>query len=287
MGEPSCIRTVVRGRWLWVGGAPPPDGSSSLAADLWRAGARWAAGRRAWYAPTEDSIRRVREVLAEREAATDEAAARRALMAEVDALLEDGPEDPEPLGDEDLAQIDEAVWRDLPGHEEAEVEALQRDWHAALLLAERHEEDLRAMQAALDEAEAELQRVRKLAPEVEEEAPLRTWTVDPDRLTQAHHDRIGARPEGALLLWLVRNARLKAAWIRRARAEVLCWLGTPGAEFPLSEGTVRRVQRKFDSLERARLKRQSRKLGERDTAAAFGDTWARTQADWNDGRAAG
>ena len=288
MGETSCIRTVLRGSWLWVSGAPAPDGSASIAGELWQAGARWSSTRRSWYAPTEESIRRVREVLAEREAATDEAVAWEALMGQAEALSDDGSEDPEPLGEEDLAQVDAALQRELPGEEEREVEALQRDWHDTLRLTEQQEEDLRALRAALEEAESELLRVRNLAPEVEdEEPPLRTWTIDPRDLTQTHHDRLGARPEGALLLWLVRNARLKAPWIRRARAEVLSWLGTPGAQFPLTDGMVRRIQRKHDSLERARLKRQSRRLGERGSGAAFGDTWSRTQADWNDDRAAG
>lgn len=58
------VRVSVVGTWLWVFGVGGP-GRSSLAWALQKAGARWASGRAAWYAPTEADAARVQEALRE------------------------------------------------------------------------------------------------------------------------------------------------------------------------------------------------------------------------------
>ncbi|MBM3956794.1 MAG: ParB/RepB/Spo0J family partition protein, partial [Gemmatimonadetes bacterium] len=56
------LRTEARGAWLWVLGAPAPNGHP-LTRDLYLAGAVWSSRRGAWYAPDEVRAQRVAAVI--------------------------------------------------------------------------------------------------------------------------------------------------------------------------------------------------------------------------------
>jgi len=60
---PIALRTEVRGQWLWLYGAPSPNGDP-LTRDLYLAGAVWSPRKGAWYAPGEERARRVASVVA-------------------------------------------------------------------------------------------------------------------------------------------------------------------------------------------------------------------------------
>lgn len=195
----------------------------------------------------------------------------------------DEVDEAEPLTAEDLAEVSEALAGDIASSEVSEYERIEREHYRGQRELEGREQDTRALEAALAETEREVERVRKrlaeVAPEPEEQ-PLRMWAVDPTRLSEAHHARLSARPEGALLLWAVTNARLKKGYAQAARRELLQWLGTPGADFPLTEGQVRKLQRLHDSLARQKQARDARKAGQpKSGGEAFGDGWARTVND--------
>jgi hypothetical protein len=61
-GLPEDLRTEARGAWLWVLGAPAPNGHP-LTRDLYQAGAVWSPRRGAWYAPDEQRAQRVAAVI--------------------------------------------------------------------------------------------------------------------------------------------------------------------------------------------------------------------------------
>jgi hypothetical protein len=167
---------------------------------------------------------------------------------------------------------------DTLSREQTEFEVLERSYYRAEEELRQRDEDERRLAAALAETEREAEGVRKRLADLEPEPEaLRTWTVDPKNLTDAHHARLSARPEGALLLWAVTNGRLNAGRAGRARRDLLSWLSTPGAPFPLTEGQIGTLQRKHDALARAKQTRDARKAGQPKTGSmAFGDTWTRT-----------
>jgi ParB family chromosome partitioning protein len=61
-GLPEDLRTEARGAWLWVLGAPAPNGHP-LTRDLYQAGAVWSPRRGAWYAPDPERAQRVAAVI--------------------------------------------------------------------------------------------------------------------------------------------------------------------------------------------------------------------------------